>query len=101
MTDVCSIPGCGREAAFALPLKRDKKSREWVVAPICKRCRDALMREARAEGKTIPIYGLEGSKREAERRNAESLTFQPFLKAFAKVEAKTEPKSKLKLVANL
>jgi hypothetical protein len=98
MTDVCSIPGCGKPATFSFPLKKDKE-RQWVVIPICQRCRVALEREARAEGKTIQFYGLEGSKREAERRNAETLTFQPFLKAFAKVEVKA-PKPELKLVAS-
>lgn len=101
MTDICSIPGCGKQATSSLPLKRDKKSRDWFVTPVCPRCRVALAREARAVGKIIQFFGLEGSKHEAERRNAESLTFRPFLEVFAKAEEKADKKPDLKLVANL
>jgi hypothetical protein len=96
MTDLCSIPGCGQEATFSLPLKR--KNGEWATTPICRRCRAALAREARAAGKTIQFYGLEGSKREAEKRNAETLSFKPFLAAFATTKPKVE-KPKAKVVA--
>lgn len=93
----CSTPSCGREAAFSLPLKRDK-SGKWHTTPICKGCRAALLREARAAGKTIQIYGLDGSEKEAERRNSQAKSLQPFLKEFGRSE--TALATKLRIAAS-
>jgi len=101
-TDPCSIPGCGQQATLSLPLKKDK-SGKWFATPVCKRCELSLKREARAAEKTLQFYGLEGSKREAERRNAESQSLRVFLSDFAKPRVKAEPQkaqSKLKAVAS-
>ncbi len=99
-TDSCNIlPGCKGEAKFSLPLKRDKKSGAWFVTPVCSGCRKSLEREARAQGKTIQFYGLEGSKREAERRNAETQSLRAYLSDFAKPRVKEEPKAQPKLKA--
>lgn len=76
---------------FSFALKREKG--KWVVTPVCRKCRRALIAEARAAKKFIPFYGLEASIREAEKRNAERASFRPFLDAFAKAEEK--PKKRL------
>jgi len=77
----CTICG-GGESEYALPLKRENG--KWVAKPICGKCRKGLLSEARATGKSIMIYGLEGSQKEAERRNSESGRYRLFLDAFAK-----------------
>lgn len=103
-TDSCNIlPGCKGEAKVALPLKRDKKSGLWSATLVCSGCRKSLEREARAQGKILRFFGLEGSKREAEKRNAESQSLRVFLSDFAKPQVKIEPKkvqSKPKAVAS-
>jgi len=74
---------CGKEhPEFSLPLK--KVGGLWVAQPIGKNCRLGLLRMAGESGKSITIYRLDNSLREAEKRNAERLQFQPFVDAFAK-----------------
>ncbi len=91
----CSI--CGSSGAtYALPLKKEEG--KWVAKPICGKCRKGLFSEARAARKTIAIYGLEGSLREAERRNADAEKFRPFLDAFAKAEKVKADKREVKPV---
>lgn len=77
----CTICGSSHPN-YALPLKKEEG--KWVAKPICGKCRKGLISEARTAGKFIAIYGLEGSLREAERRNEAVLSFRPFLDAFAK-----------------
>lgn len=104
MTESCNIlPGCKGEAKFTLPLKRDKKSGLWSATLVCSGCRKSLEREARAQGKTLRFFGLEASKREAQKRNAEVQSLRVFLSDFAKPAVKAELKnvqSKLRVVAN-
>lgn len=104
MTDSCSIlPGCKGVAEFTLALKRDKKSGLWLATLVCSRCRKSLEREARTQGKTIKFFGLEGSKREAEKRNTESQSLCVFLSEFAEPAVKAELKkvqSTLRVVAS-
>lgn len=77
----CTV--CGNEKPqFALPLKKEKG--EWVVKPICGTCRYNLGKEARAQKKFIPMYGLEASLSEVAKRNAEIGKLKPFLEAFAR-----------------
>ena len=75
---------CGfKEPRFAFPLVRDGKG-AWEAKPVCGRCRRTLEAEAKLAGKSITFYGLEGSVKQAESRNAERDAYQPFLDAFAK-----------------
>ncbi len=77
----CAI--CGYEhPKFALPLT--KEDGKWVVKPVCAKCRGGLMSEAYAQGKSIRIFGLTGSLKEAESRNVNADKFTPFLSAFAR-----------------
>jgi hypothetical protein len=46
----------------------------------------------RAQGKTLRFFSLEGSKHEAEKRNAESQSLRVFLSDFAKPAVKAELK---------
>jgi hypothetical protein len=103
MTNCAVTPGCKGEAKWSLPLSREKKDSPWVVTPVCSACRKALERAVRAAGKELIFFGLEGSVRQAEKRNAQIFTFQPFLAKFAKAKVKAKPetaKPDLKLVAN-
>jgi len=80
---------CGKEhPEFSLPLK--KVNGKWVAQPIGKNCRLGLLRMASESGKSITIYRLDNSLREADKRNAEVLRFQPFLEAFAR-DRKSSP----------
>jgi hypothetical protein len=89
MTESCNIlPGCTGSPKFTLPLRRDKVTRLWSLTLVCGGCRKSLEREARAQGKTLQFYGLEGSKREAVKRNAETQSLRVFLSDFAKPEVK-------------
>jgi hypothetical protein len=72
-----------------------------VATPICARCRLALIREAKALGQFVMIYGLEASKREVEKRNAESRGLRSVIAKFGE-SAKLKPvqkRTQLKLVA--
>lgn len=84
-------------ARHSLRLVKDEK-KVWVPQPVCPSCRKALISEAKASGKFIPIFGLEASKREAEKRNRRVEVFQPFLDQFAcdrqEPEAKTQKGNK-------
>ncbi len=76
---------CGYEhPKFALPLV--KEDGKWVVKPLCAKCRGGLLSEAYAQGKSIRIFGLAGSLKEAETRNANAGKFTPFLDVFARAE---------------
>lgn len=77
----CAICG-GNSPKFALPLVKEEG--KWTVKPICGRCRHTLVKEARAQKKFIPVYGLEASISEALRRNTELGKYMPFLEAFAR-----------------
>lgn len=79
---------CGAdEPKFALPLTKEEG--EWVVKPVCAKCRGGLMSEARAQDKSIMIYSLAGSLKEVESRNFNAHKFTPFLGAFAReIEAR-------------
>jgi hypothetical protein len=80
----CVVCG-GSNPKFALPLT--KENGKWVVKdPICAKCRGGLLSEAYAQGKSIRIFSLAGSLKEAEERNANTLKFTPFLNAFARAE---------------
>jgi len=81
MANECTICKAG-DSEYAAPLK--KEDGKWVAKPICSKCRKGLLSEARATGKSITIYGLEGSLKEAEGRNSESGRYRLFLDAFAK-----------------
>lgn len=84
MTESCNIlPGCEGEPKFTLALKRDKKTGIWSAPLACSGCRKSLEREARAQGKTLRFFSLEGSKHEAEKRNAETQSLRVFLSDFA------------------
>lgn len=87
---------CGNsEAKSALPLI--KEDGLWVAKPVCDKCRSGLYKEARAAGKILRLFGLEGSLKETEKRNSESARFRPFLDVFAKAkrdEAKQASKRK-------
>lgn len=104
MTDSCNIlPGCKGEPKFTLPLKRDKATGLWSAPLVCSGCRKSLEREARAQGKTLRFFGLEGSRREAEKRNADTQSFRVFLSDFARSAVKAELKKvqpQLKVVAS-
>jgi hypothetical protein len=80
---ICVVCG-GSNPKFALPLT--KEDGKWVVKPICAKCRGGLLSEAYAQRKTMRIFGLAGSLREAEERNANTLKLTPFLDAFARAE---------------
>ena len=81
---------CGKEhPKFSLPLK--KVNGDWVAQPIGENCRLGLLRMAREEGKSLTIYRLDNSLREAEKRNAERFQFRPFVDAFAK-KCKSAPR---------
>lgn len=88
MADGCVVCGFDKPR-FAFPLKRGK-SGAWEVQPVCGRCRRTLEAEAKLAGKSITFYGLEGSLRQAESRNAKRVVYRPFLDAFAKA-GKTVP----------
>lgn len=92
---ICTVCG-GEKPQFALPLKKEKG--EWVVKPICGRCRYDLGKEARAQKKFIPMYELGASLNEVAKRNAEIGRLKPFLEAFAR-QAKVVRKDNKKLVA--
>jgi hypothetical protein len=84
---------CTSESAtHSLPLSRGKESRDWTTNPIGARCRLALIREAKALGQFVKIYGLEASTREAFRRNAESRALRTVLAKFGDV-ARVKPAS--------
>ena len=72
---------------FALPLT--KEGGKWVVKPLCAKCRSGLLSEARAQGKSIRIFSLAGSLKEAESRNFNAQKFTPFLSAFARAETRS------------
>lgn len=101
MTETCNIlPGCKGVPKFTLALKRDKATGLWSAPLVCSGCRNSLEREMRAQGKTLRFFGLEGSKREAEKRNAETSSLRVFLSDYAtpKVKAelkKVQPKAKV------
>lgn len=99
MTDSCNIlPGCKGLPKFTLALKRDKVTKLWSAPLVCSGCRKSLEREMRTQGKTLRFFGIDGSKREAEKRNAEIQSLRVFLSDFAKPEVKSElNKFKLKL----
>ena len=81
----CAV--CGNQnPTFSLPLKRVKG--DWIATPVCRKCRKGLIAEAKLAKKFLPIYGLEASLREAEKRNTERLSFSPFLEAFARDQKK-------------
>jgi len=88
MADSCVVCGFDKPR-FAFPLVRGKNG-AWEVKPVCRRCRRTLEAEAKLVGKSITFYGLEGSLRQAESRNAERVAYRPFLDTFAKT-GKTVP----------
>lgn len=104
MTESCNIlPGCKGTPKFTLSLKRDKVTKLWSAPLVCSGCRKSLEREARAQGTTLRFFGLEGSKREAEKRNAETTSLRVFLSDFAQPKVKAELKKvrpQLKAVVN-
>ncbi len=69
------------ESTHSLPLK--KEAGVWVTTPICKKCKRSLEREAAAAGKSILIYGLDGSLKEAERRNSVDAQVKSLVKTYA------------------
>ena len=79
----CSVhEGNGVEVKHSLALR--KEGGKWVTTPVCLRCRKELIRQAQAEDKFLPFYGLEQSEAEAKKRNEEGLKFKPFLAKFAR-----------------
>lgn len=90
MTVGCVVCGYGKPR-FAFPLTREKNG-SWQAKPVCGRCRRTLEAEAKLVGKSITFYGLEGSLKQAESRNAERVSFRPFLDAFARA-GKTIPRN--------
>jgi len=81
----CVVCG-GSNPKFALPLT--KEDGKWVAKPICAKCRGGLLSEAYAQRKSIRIFSLAGSLKEAEERNANTLKLTPFLDAFARAQAR-------------
>ena len=96
-TTILKCTVCGKEdkdIQYSLRLTKDKKS-SWQSNPICPKCRQALIRDARAEGKFIPFFSLKASEREARKRNEQTRLNRPFLDKFARVleeKAKSLPK---------
>ena len=82
MAEKCVVCGYS-QPRFSFPLVRGK-SGAWEVTPVCGRCRRKLEAEAKLAGKSIVFYGLESSVKQAESRNAERVSYKPFLDAFAK-----------------
>lgn len=83
----CVVCGNG-DPRFALPLTKEEGT--WVVKALCVKCRSGLLSEARAQGKSIRLFSLTGSLKEAENRNFNAQKFTPFLSAFARqIDAKS------------
>lgn len=81
--NICAVHnGNGVVVKHSLALRKEKGM--WVTTPVCLKCRGELIRQAKAEGKFLPFYGLEQSEAEARKRNEESLKYKPFLAKFAK-----------------
>lgn len=81
----CIVCGAS-DPTYSLPVTKDNG--KWVVKPLCDKCRRGLLTEAKAEGKTLMIYGLSGSIGEAGKRNANIGKYKPILEAYAKAEAR-------------
>lgn len=83
----CVVCG-GDDPRFALPLTKEEGT--WVVKALCSKCRGGLLSEAHAQSKSIRIFSLAGSLKEAESRNFNAKKFTPFLSAFAReIEVKS------------
>lgn len=80
--------GNGTAVNHSLALRREKGV--WVTTPVCLKCRAELIRQAKAERKFLPFYGLEQSEAEASKRNQEGLKFKPFLAKFGR-DRKAKP----------
>ncbi|MFA5986478.1 MAG: hypothetical protein WC819_03985 [Parcubacteria group bacterium] len=81
--DYCAVhAGNGTAVNHSLALRKEKGV--WVTTPVCLKCRAQLARQAKAEGKFVPFYGLEQSEAEAAKRNQERMQYQPFLEKFGK-----------------
>jgi len=76
--------GNGQVVRHSLALRRVEGV--WATTPICIKCRGELIRQAKAENKFIPMYGLEASEAEAAKRNDDGMKFKPFLAKFGKVQ---------------
>ncbi len=90
--DYCCVhKGNGQVVKHSLALRKEKGL--WVITPVCLRCRGELIRQAKAEGKYIPFYGIENSEAEVIKRNQDvALTFKPFLTKFGRDRNGTKPK---------
>ena len=75
--DYCAVhAGNGTAVQHSLALRKEKGV--WVTTPVCLKCRSELIRQARAEKRFLPLYGLEQSEAEAAKRNQDALKFKPF-----------------------
>ena len=81
--------GNGEVVRHSLALRREDGV--WVTTPVCMKCRGELIRQAKAEDKFLPFYGLEQSEAEAAKRNEDRMKFKPFLAKFSKAQ---KPKKK-------
>jgi hypothetical protein len=92
MGDFCTVhQGNGTAVKHSLALRKEKG--KWVTTPVCFKCRDELIRQAKAEGKFLPFYVLEQSEAEATKRNQNAaLKFKPFLDKFGRDRKAAKPK---------
>jgi hypothetical protein len=79
---ICRTP----DAKYSLPLKEE--AGKWVPVPICQKCRWALIKRAKDEGKFIRIFDLEASEKEAAKRNLKDTFYKSVLDAYATTERK-------------
>ena len=79
----CVVCATERECFYSLRLKRGKEDRQWHSQPVCPDCKKDLIQEAKAVGKFIPFFGIEGSVKEAARRNGRHQALRPFLEKYA------------------
>lgn len=92
-SNFCAVHnGNGQEVRHSLALRRERGA--WVTTPVCLKCRGELIRQAKAEKRFLPFYGLEASEAEAAKRNQEAMKFRPFLEKFGKARQAAPSKAK-------
>lgn len=63
---------CKLDKPVRFSLRLEKVDGNWKTNPVCDKCKTTLIREAKGEGRFIPIFGIEASAKEAAKRNAEA-----------------------------
>ena len=79
---LCMVCGHEKEIHWSMSLERVDGS--WRSTPICNKCRELLIREAKAEGRFIPFFAWDASQKEAAKRNNESKVARQFVGKFGR-----------------